>query len=241
MTSFPTTTDTIGINPYLAKYTPDSNRSHFNGTTAELLARVHAGIGAGLMTPGWAEGVVKVAIHPEGVFCPMVRLQPGDVVRAVFDTRMEGDTPMLGGFTATGEKAPAGSAFVALYANPTLRADYAHACKVAREKGDPEPKASDYWAGDFAWEAACLQGNIGKGEDPQMPASLARNILGLPGGTPVDLERKWVEPGAWGNGQPGLPHYEPMAKYAARMRRLVEELARSVYFAYTHAQVEPPK
>lgn len=168
-----TTTPAIGLTRFARdRYTPESHRSHFDGSWRELQK---------LVSENWANR--KQAPNNAQVFLVPVpqnqlhRFHSGTMTLdedtplvATFAPRREGEDSYIQVNAAEPKKSKAQSAEIVVYSHAALAAD---------EK-DFADDAADYYI-------VAVNAYPTKDPEPMRPETMARNLLGLPGGTRPDV------------------------------------------------------
>lgn len=152
-------TKMIGINDFVRRQTEESPFSFFFGSFEELGRLVEENCFRA--KPGYKEGVLLVPLPPERFASGVVVLEPETPLRAVFEARRAGEAPALS-IRARGPKTPAKFVEVVLYRHDVLGLE-----------------AST----ESEWEIISINARPTEGEEPMHPMAMARNFLGLPGGT----------------------------------------------------------
>jgi len=157
----------IGINSLAIRQTPDSKYSHFAGTSDELVSLVEGNFDQ--QKTGYRDGVILVPLSPEGFFSGVVEVTPDTSLRATFSARRKGEDPYVQVEAVGGQKLPAKAVEVVLYRHDVLGSD-----------------AST----EAEWEIVSLNARPTEEPEPPTPVAMARNFLGLPGGTKADYAAK---------------------------------------------------
>lgn len=153
----------IVVNPFCRRQTADSRYSHFAGTWDELVELVRNHFS------GSEEKVVAVDVPPEGFFSGVTKLSEGVELKAEFSARRKGEEPYVRITAVGGEKLPASAVQIILYSREALGED----------SSDPEAD----------WEIVSINASASArdGEpEPPTPVAMARNLLGMAGGTKRD-------------------------------------------------------
>lgn len=163
----------VGINDFVRRQVAASPFSHYEGGVegAAGLARI-----APLsVTPGYRDGVILVRVDPKGFFCGVVEVTPKTVLRAKFAPRREGEAPFLSVEAVGGTKLPAAYVELVLYRRDVLL-----------ETNENSTEAD--------WELISINARPTEGPEPLTPMAMARNQLGLPGGTAaMYTSEQWAE------------------------------------------------
>jgi hypothetical protein len=154
----------VSVGEFVRRQTPESRFSHFDGTWDELVELVETCFGQA--KPGYRKGVVLVTLPAGRFFSGVVEVTPQIELCAKFTARRPGEAAAIV-VTAAGEKLPAKVVDVVLYHRDVLK-----------ESGEPLPKTD--------WEIISINARPTEEEEPMNPVAMARNFLGLPGGTKAD-------------------------------------------------------
>ena len=162
-----------------ARHRPGGRHTWFAGTPDELLERVRDGWpqrrpGAGR---DGLDRVVVVPVDPAGFVSSTVRVGADTVLHAIYDRRQAHEEGFVR-VTAVGPREPALHAAVVLYAAETL----------LENDGNR--------SGDYDWEVVCLLAGP-TAEEPMDPLTMARNMLGKPGGTPCQYTAAQFAEAVW--------------------------------------------
>lgn len=152
----------IIINDFVTRQTPTSTFSHFAGTWDEII--VMAQENWDKHRQGYKPGVVLVPVPAERFFSGVVELTEGSELKASFEARRKDEKPYIH-ITAKGKKAPAKVVELVLYSQEILGKD-------------ASPAEADY-------EVISINASAMK-DEPMTPMAMARNFLGLDGGTPAE-------------------------------------------------------
>jgi hypothetical protein len=155
------TLGTIGTTQFARGRHVPTGYSHFDGTWAELEALVAQH--ANQAKPGYRDGVLLVPVPADRFWSSLVEPQQGATLEGDVFRRRPDEEPFLRVRQVGGAKQRAGYVEVVIY-----RAD------VLREGGD-EPESD--------WEVVSVNANPTDAPDPMDPVTMARNYLGLAGGT----------------------------------------------------------
>ncbi|MDD4762086.1 MAG: DUF3228 family protein [Candidatus Pacebacteria bacterium] len=151
----------IAINNFVTRQTADSRFSHFAGSFEELASLVEANFSKA--EPGYKDGVLRIPVPAEGFFSGVIHLTPETELVARFQPRRQGEDPYVV-VTARGEKAPAAVVEIIVYRHDVLAAN------------------NDNSTVD-EWEIVSINARDTQEPEPQHPVSMARNVLGLAGGS----------------------------------------------------------
>jgi hypothetical protein len=163
----------IGINDFVKRQTKESKYAHFTGTFEELIDIVKKSIEMGTFERGYRDGVVVVAVPPQGFFSSIRKLEIGDCLSVTSDVRREGESPYIQ-VNALGEKTQAEKVEVILYSKEVLA------------EGKENSTDCDY-------EIVSINAYPDKDESPMAPSTIARNVLCFKGGTDPKLQDKTKE------------------------------------------------
>lgn len=152
----------IAMNKFARRHTADSPYSHFEGDFEELVALVSDHFLD--QEEGFRDGVVLVNLPPIGFCCGVIELTPETKLFSVFKPRAEGEAPYIH-TTARGEKAQAVKVQVVLYHHDVLA-----------EGNENGPEKAE-------WEIVSINTSPTLALPPMPPMTMARNFLGLAGGT----------------------------------------------------------
>lgn len=155
----------IGVHPLAASrhFSKETGFSYFEGTPEELAALVEAHLHEGKPAPG-RQGVLLVPVPPSRFLSGVVRVSAETRLTAVFEARRRGEDPVIT-VKAEGEPAPAVAVDIVVYSHEALGADA---------------------SGPYEWEVVSVNARDTLGDEPPHPVAMARNQLGLPGGSPAN-------------------------------------------------------
>jgi hypothetical protein len=156
----------IHITNFVRRQTKESGYSHWEIPDSSLLERVHRNFHR--QKPGYREGVILVPVEPEGFFSSIVELKEGDVLVGEYKARRPGETPRKSTGALAGQKIPAKSVDIVLYAHHVLA-----------EKNEQESDAD--------WEIVSVNASPTKEETPIPTGALIANHLELSGGTATKM------------------------------------------------------
>jgi hypothetical protein len=154
----------VSVGEFVRRQTPQSRFSHFSGTWDELVELVE--IHFSQARPGYRTGVVLVTLPADRFFSGVVEVTAQTELRAQFVARRPGEAAAIV-VTAVGEKLPAQVVDVVLYHRDVLE-----------ESGDAIPETD--------WEIISINARPTEEEEPMNPVAMARNFLGMPGGTKAE-------------------------------------------------------
>jgi Protein of unknown function (DUF3228) len=152
---------TIGTTQFARGRHVPTGYSHFDGSWAELEALVAKHVDQA--KPGYREGVLLVPVPPHRFRSSFVEPQAGAVLEGDVFSRRPDEEPFLRVRQVGGQKQPAGYVEVVIYRDDVLR------------EGGDEPSHD--------WEIVSVNANPTDKPDPMDPVTMARNYLGLAGGT----------------------------------------------------------
>jgi len=155
----------VGINEFVRRQTPDSKFSHCASSFEVLAALVAGSLSEG--KTGYKDGVLLVSVPPEGFFSGVVEVTEGTPLKATFESRRKGEAPFVQVVAVGGEKLPAKAVEIVLYRHDVLAADN---------------EAST----EAEWEIISINARPTDEPEPMTPMAMARNMLGLTGGTKAE-------------------------------------------------------
>ena len=150
----------VGINQLLRRQTPESKYSHFNGSFEELAAVVEKFFDQG--KAAGRDGVLLVPLPTAGFFSGVTKVTAETNLRATFTARRKGEDPYVQVEAVGAAKLPAAVVEAVVYRHDVLG-----------------PDAST----EAEWEVVSLNARPTAEVEPPTPVAMARNLLGLPGGT----------------------------------------------------------
>ena len=158
------TVSVFALNDFCRANHTEAKGSHFAGGDEKLIDLVVACWDQ--RKAGFREGVWEVPVPAEGFFAGVVDLKanPNAVLHASFKARRDGEDPVLSVRGEAALKAPAAQVRVIVYSHEVLAAD-----------GDNSTDA------DF--EIVTILAELEGPQAPMPPITMARNFLGLSGGT----------------------------------------------------------
>lgn len=157
----------IDINPIVRRQTPQSRFTHYARGWDELVELVEAHWEA--QTPGYREGVVLVAVPPEGFWSSVVPLVSGDRLEGIYEPRVPGEEPRMEIHVVGKSKSPAVAVDIVLYRHDVLAENDEH-------------------SGDADWEIVSINGRPSEEEMPMMPGTLMANHFQISGGTATHMD-----------------------------------------------------
>jgi hypothetical protein len=184
----------IGVLDFVKRQTKDSPHDYFDGSWEELVALVEAQWEHRKTSPNNA-GVLLIPM-PESIlprfYTSTVPVTENTPLQARFAPRVPGEAPFIQVTAPGGVKSPARHVEIILYSHDTLAAD-----------GDAPPiREADYYI-------VSINAYPTENPSPMSPMTMARNFLGLKGGT------------------------KPQVPYTA------EEFARSIVYWSQHVHTTP--
>lgn len=147
---------------------PSTGLSYYGGSELSLVELINNSLDEEEPLPGYRDGVVRVVVPPTEFFSALVRLEPGDNLQAEYKARREGEDPFID-VRVLKNPQPAGYVEVILYRHDVLAAD-----------GDASCEEED------SWEVVSINAQPEEGDVPMLPLTMARNMLGLEGGTKAE-------------------------------------------------------
>jgi hypothetical protein len=155
----------IAVNPFVTRQTAASQFSHFEGSWEALAALVEAHLAEA--REGYMPGVQLVPVPAEGFYAGVVALTPKTPLQAVYAARCEDEAPFVEVRASATAKQPARAVDVVIYSHDVLAAD-----------GDAST--------DAPWEIISINARLDEEPEPLSPMAMARNFLGLPGGSKAE-------------------------------------------------------
>ena len=154
----------IGISEFVKRQTPDSRFSCYLGSWEQLAQLVKAHFDDA--KPGYRSGVELVPVPVDGFLSGVAEVTTRTPLRAVFEARRKGEDPYII-VEAIGSKLPAKVVDIVVYRKDVLESE-----------GDETTGAE--------WDVISINARPDEQPEPQNPVSMARNFLGLPGGTKAE-------------------------------------------------------
>lgn len=158
----------IGVSDFVKRQTPTSKYNHFEGSWEELVQLVETAWNQKKVSPH-NSGVMLVPVPENQLRCFFTSIVPvteQSVLQAEFTPRVSGEAPFIQVEVAGNGKVPAQRAEIILYSHETLDQD-----------GDAPPtREADYYI-------ISINAYASAEEEPMSPMTMARNVLGLKGGT----------------------------------------------------------
>jgi hypothetical protein len=158
----------IGVTEFARRQTPHSKYNHFAGSWEELVALVHNWWDTRRVSPH-NSSVMLVPVPPDYVsrfFTSIVEVTETTPLQAEFAPRVPGEAPFIQISAPGFPKAPAKRADIILYSHEVLDKD-----------GDAPPtREADFYI-------VSVNAYASMEEEPMHPMTMARNFLGLKGGT----------------------------------------------------------
>jgi hypothetical protein len=152
----------VAINPFVRRQTAASQFSHYEGSWEKLAELVEAHLDQA--KPGYMDGVKLVPVPADGFYAGVVALTAETPLQAVYAARREGEEPYVEIRASAAAKQPAAAVDIVIYSHDVLAAD-----------GDA--------SSDAPWEVISVNAKLTEGDEPLSPMAMARNFLGLPGGS----------------------------------------------------------
>ena len=151
----------IGVSEFAeTRHTPGSNYSHYGGYWTFIKIHVER---------NWhkrkqvADGIVLVPVSPENYYASVVELRSDMEFETVFESRCPGEAPFRHSRVKGVGKSPAKFVDIVLYRKDVL------------ERSGDDATGAD-------WDIVSINARLDERE-PQTPMAMARNFLGLKGGT----------------------------------------------------------
>jgi hypothetical protein len=185
----------IGVSDFVRRQTPESAHNHFAGSWEELAALVHHHWPQRRSSPH-NPGVALVPMPVKWLdrfYTSLVKITPETPLKATFAPRAEGEAAFVQIAAPGYSKQPAKRVELVVYSHETLAQD-----------GDaPEPRQADHYL-------VSINAYASEADEPMHPMTLARNFLGLKGGT------------------------QPLVPYSA------EEFAQAIVYWSQHTRIDRP-
>jgi hypothetical protein len=156
----------LGISEFARRYSAEGRHAHFEGTWEALLALIQQNWESRKANPN-NPNVVVVPMPPESAprfYATTVSVTPETRLSVEFKPRRDGEEPFLDVLAAGGAKQPAAMAEIVLY----------HRDVLDGEVFSPE---------DAQWLVVAIKAYPTAEPEPMHPITMARNLLGRPGGT----------------------------------------------------------
>jgi Protein of unknown function (DUF3228) len=150
---------TIKLNDFVLRQTAESPYSHFDGTWDELLEMVKANLPRS--REGFRDGVLLVPVPPDRFRTAVTPLSRESILKAEFASRRADEEPFIR-VNVIGPKTRGAAAEVVVYRRDVLG-----------------PEATT----DADYEVISINVSLGDTPEPMHPVAMARNFLGLAGGT----------------------------------------------------------
>lgn len=163
------TSQKISVNPFCRRQTAESKYSHFLRSENELVSLAESNFSAG--KKGYMDGVLVVTVPADKFFSGVIEITSETPLKAEFKARRKKEEPYLSVVATGRNKLPAKAVELVLYRHDVLEKD-----------GDASSEAE--------WEIVSLNARPTKEPEPQTPVAMARNFLGLAGGTKGDYSAK---------------------------------------------------
>jgi len=155
----------VAINSFVRRQTAASKFSHFEGSFEDLVALVEANLDKGVQ--GYRPGVLLVPVPAEGFKSGVVEVNETTELKATFGARLRGELPYIDVVAVGGEKLAAKFAEVVLYSHAVLA-----------EENEAETEAE--------FEVISINARATDVPEPMHPVSMARNHMGMVGGTKAE-------------------------------------------------------
>jgi len=155
----------IQCTEFVKRQTKDSPFSYFTGSWTELEAVVAAAFSKA--RAGYKLGVLLVNVLPEQFYSGVVTIKDDTQLTARFKARRDGEAAFID-VAAHGDKTLATYVDIVLYSRALLV-----------EEGEQVPVDVDY-------EIVSINARTQEEPEPMTPMAMARNFLGLPGGTKAE-------------------------------------------------------
>ncbi len=164
--------ETVGILDFVKRQTPESRYNHFDGSWEELLELVRQNWNRRSVSPHNREVVlVPVADDQVGRFyASIVAITPETPLKAEFSARMSGEDPFIQVTAPGAKKSPARRVEIVCYSHDVLAQD-----------GDAPPTR------EADWYIVSINAYASDEPEPMRPITMARNFLGLTGGTKPEV------------------------------------------------------
>lgn len=156
------TQTTVAVNSFVTRQTPESKFSHFEGTFEELVELVLANFASA--KPGYKDGVLLVPVPADRFKSGLVEVTKETVLKSTFEARREGELPYIQTVAVGASKLPAKVVEIVLYRHDVLAEN--------KERST-----------DAEWEIISINARPTEELEPLSPMAMARNMMGLPGGT----------------------------------------------------------
>ncbi len=151
----------IGVSNFVKRQTKNSSHGYFDGSWEELVKLVSDNFNKHI--PGYRQGVVLVPLPPEGFYTAMCKIDENSMLETTFESRQDGEEPVLKTVVVNGKKSPAKFVNIVLYSHEVLM-------ETNEQSTDDE------------WEIISINASLVENE-PMNPITMARNMLQKKGGT----------------------------------------------------------
>lgn len=162
----------IAVHDFARRQTPESQHNHFGGTWEELIELVSRHWPRRRISPHNPE--VALVPMPENqlhrFYAGIVEVTSETPLEAVFAPRVAGEDPYIQVASPGGKKTPAKKVDIVCYSHEVL----------AKDGDAPAVKEADYYIININAYAT-------DEEEPMRPMTMARNLLGLKGGTKPEV------------------------------------------------------
>jgi hypothetical protein len=160
----------VVCNSFVKRQTAESRFSHFDETWEELETLVETHLDKA--TPGYRDGVILVPVPPERFASGVVEVTPDTSLVATFKARSPGEEPFIDVVALRGLAGPA-----------KLQAKHVDIVLYRHDVLDAEVTRDANGAPVATWEIISINARPTDEPEPMHPMAMARNFLGLPGGT----------------------------------------------------------
>ena len=159
--------ETIHLNSFVKRQTPESQFSHYNGTWEDLEELTHeALLDPDNISEGYRSGVILVKVSPTDFYSSTITLNPGDQLCGEYISRKLGEEPRKHIYVK-GKKQPAKFVQIVLYSH-----------EVLKENNEHESNAQ--------WEIISINASLAEHE-PIPTGALIANHFELSGGTSTKM------------------------------------------------------
>ena len=159
----------VGVNQFVRRQTADSRFSHYSGTFEEAAELALRHMYQPCMRQGYRDGVLEVDVPPQGFFCPVVTLQPGDRLTGAYEARRQGEVPRKSVGVIGGKKTPAKAVNIILYRYDVLEEN--------KERST-----------ECEWEIVSINARATEEPEPITVGALMANHFGADGGTSTMMD-----------------------------------------------------
>jgi hypothetical protein len=155
----------VAIHPFVLRQTRYSPFSFFTGTWPELQALIEANMDKAVQ--GYKPGVLLVPVPAHGFVSGVSEVDKDTKLVATFEARRAGETPHIVVRASGAVKLPAKAVECVIYSH-----------EILVEENDA--------SSDAPWELVSINARPTEEPEPAHPVAMARNQLGLPGGTKAE-------------------------------------------------------